>query len=60
MANDIFSIMDSFSLNEDEESHCVGLSQSEVDGGLDSCKYSVFMVIYRGGTIHLLGLCSLC
>lgn len=52
MANDISSIMGSFSLNEEEESHCAGLSQYEVDGGLDSCEFSVFMVVYGGGTIH--------
>lgn len=55
MANDTSSIMDSFSLNKEEESHCAGLSQSEVDGGLDSCRYGVFMVVYGGGTIHPLG-----
>ncbi|KAI5652697.1 hypothetical protein M9H77_29884 [Catharanthus roseus] len=43
--NDISNIPDSFSLNEEEESHYVRLSQSEIDGGLDSAK-SAFLWLY--------------
>lgn len=56
MAYDILDIMDSFSLNEDE-TDCVGLSQTEVNGGTENCKFSVFMVIYGYGTIHAPGFC---
>lgn len=49
MANEILSSLDTFFLNNDE-THCVvSLSQIEVDRGLDSCKFSVFMVLYGGG-----------
>lgn len=43
-----------FSLIEDE-TECIGLPQNEFDKGLDSCKYSAFIVLFGGGTFRAPG-----
>lgn len=56
MASDISTIIDSFSLT-DEETQCVGLPKTVVERGIDSCKFSVFMIVYGRGFIHAPGFC---
>lgn len=36
----------------ENETECVGLSESAIDNGKDSCKFSVYMIIFCGGFIH--------
>lgn len=54
MDTKILNIMDTFHLNGDE-AQCVGLSQIEVDSGLEDNENSVFVVVYRGGEIYAAG-----
>lgn len=54
MASEISNIMDSFTPKEDE-TQCVGLSQTIVDASLEECKNRVFVVIYSGGVINAYG-----
>ncbi|KAI5663615.1 hypothetical protein M9H77_22938 [Catharanthus roseus] len=48
MANELLDVLDTFNLNDDENQF-IGLSQREVDSGLEDRKNSVFVVVYGGG-----------
>ncbi|KAI5652254.1 hypothetical protein M9H77_29441 [Catharanthus roseus] len=54
IANEISNIIDTFTLNENE-TQCVGLSQTEVDSGLEDGKNNVFAIVYGKGEIYANG-----